>query len=133
MTDVSSGQFLQGPCPSLALSELPFLSTPPLFDVRTAEEYTQGYIPGALNQPLFDHLERSTIGTLYKQVSPDSAKAVGLCYAEPRIQKLLESFQPWQKVIRRYFPYGVNKGKGQVNCEEINGGIVGDHFWDSSI
>ena len=97
MTDVSSGQFLQGPCPSLALSELPFLSTPPLFDVRTAEEYTQGYIPGALNQPLFDHLERSTIGTLYKQVSPESATAAGLCYAEPRIQKLLESFQPWQK------------------------------------
>ena len=57
MTDVSSGQFLQGPCPSLALSELPFRSTPPLFDVRTAEAYAQGYIPEALNQPLFDRLE----------------------------------------------------------------------------
>ena len=79
------------------MSELPFLSPPPLFDVRTAEEYTQGHIPGALNQPLFDHFERSTIGTLYKQVSPESAMAAGLHYVEPRVQQLVESFQPWQK------------------------------------
>ena len=97
VTEVPPGQFLQGPCPSLALSELPFLSPPPLFDVRTAEEYTQGHIPGALNQPLFDHFERSTIGTLYKQFSPESAVSAGLRYVEPRVQQLVESFQPWQQ------------------------------------
>jgi tRNA 2-selenouridine synthase len=97
VTEISSGQFLQGPCPSLTLSELLFLSPPPLFDVRTAEEYAQGHIPRALNQPLFDRFERSTIGTLYKQVSPESAMEAGLRCVEPRVQQMVESFQSWRQ------------------------------------
>ena len=38
-----------------------------LIDVRTFQEYKKGSIPDALNFPLFDNLERSEIGLIYRK------------------------------------------------------------------
>lgn len=96
MTETFPQRFLRGPCPSRTVAELPSLASSPLFDVRTPEEFAQGAIPGAQSQPLFDHSERATIGTLYKQTSREAALAAGAQFVEPRLEQLLEGFRPWQ-------------------------------------
>lgn len=44
-----------------------------LIDLRSPSEFGQDHLPGALNVPLFDDLERALIGTLYRQSSPAAA------------------------------------------------------------
>lgn len=63
-----------------------FIKTPgPLFDVRSPGEFLQGSIPGAINLPLFSDQERAEVGTLYKQVSPESAFLHGLKITGPKL------------------------------------------------
>ena len=57
----------------------------PLFDVRSPAEYQKGHIPGAHSLPLFTDEERSLVGTLYKQHSPDSAYLKGLDLVAPKL------------------------------------------------
>ena len=59
--------FLQGQLSSIEVSEA-LQPSNTLIDVRTSEEHFQGAIPGSRNHPLFDGLERSLIGQLYRQV-----------------------------------------------------------------
>ena len=42
-------------------------------DVRSPKEFAQDHLPGAINVPLFDDVEREIIGTLYARTSPDAA------------------------------------------------------------
>jgi tRNA 2-selenouridine synthase len=49
-----------------------------LIDVRSPSEFKDSTIPGSVNIPLFDDLERAQVGTLYKQESVDAAKDKGL-------------------------------------------------------
>jgi tRNA 2-selenouridine synthase len=44
-----------------------------LIDLRSPSEFAQDHLPGALNVPLFDDLERALIGTLYARSSPAAA------------------------------------------------------------
>ncbi|NOT30904.1 MAG: tRNA 2-selenouridine(34) synthase MnmH [Planctomycetes bacterium] len=44
-----------------------------LIDLRSPAEFTADHLPGAVNVPLFDDLERALIGTLYARKSPESA------------------------------------------------------------
>lgn len=48
-----------------------------LVDLRSPAEFEQDHLPGAVNVPLFDDVERAMIGTLYKRVSPEAAFARG--------------------------------------------------------
>lgn len=59
-------------------------------DVRTPAEFKQGHIPGAKNFPLFSDEERAEIGTLYKQVSRESAFNRGLELVGPRMRQMVE-------------------------------------------
>ncbi|MEO6131884.1 MAG: tRNA 2-selenouridine(34) synthase MnmH [Saprospiraceae bacterium] len=61
-----------------------------IFDVRSPLEYVAGHIPGAVNIPLFSDEERATVGTLYKQVSPESALKEGLKIAGSKMNELLD-------------------------------------------
>lgn len=73
-----------------------------VLDVRTPSEFQQGHIPGALNLPLFSDEERAEIGTLYKQVSRESALMRGLELVGPRMTKLIEKaavFAPGKDVL----------------------------------
>lgn len=44
-------------------------------DLRSPKEFAEDHLPGAVNVPLFDDLERAVIGTLYVKRSPDEAFA----------------------------------------------------------
>ncbi|MBK8492161.1 MAG: tRNA 2-selenouridine(34) synthase MnmH [Saprospirales bacterium] len=61
-----------------------------ILDVRTPSEFEQGHIPGASNFPLFSDEERVEIGTLYKQVSRDTAFHRGLELIGPRMASMVE-------------------------------------------
>lgn len=61
-----------------------------LLDVRTPAEFEKGHIPGAQSFPLFSNEERIKVGTLYKQVSPDSAFLKGLDFVGPKMSGLIK-------------------------------------------
>jgi tRNA 2-selenouridine synthase len=48
-----------------------------IIDVRAPAEYEEDHIPGAINLPVLDDVERARVGTIYKQVSPFDARKVG--------------------------------------------------------
>ena len=54
-------------------------------DVRSESEFAQGHIIGAINMPILSDEERHEVGTLYKQVSIEKAKRLGLQYASRKI------------------------------------------------
>ena len=63
----------------------------PIVDVRSPAEYLKGHIPGAVNIPIFDNLERAKVGTVYKQQSRDEAIALGLEIVGPKMKSFTES------------------------------------------
>jgi tRNA 2-selenouridine synthase len=66
-------------------SILKLASELPMLDVRSPGEYAQGHIPGAISFPLFSDTERAEVGTLYKQVGPESALICGLEIVGPKM------------------------------------------------
>jgi tRNA 2-selenouridine synthase len=62
----------------------------PVLDVRAPGEYLAGHIPGALNLPLFDDIERARVGTAYKQQSPEVALLLGLEVAGSHMREYVE-------------------------------------------
>ncbi|MEZ6093592.1 MAG: tRNA 2-selenouridine(34) synthase MnmH [Pirellulaceae bacterium] len=62
----------------------------PIIDVRSPGEFAQGHIPGAINLPLFDDEERSSIGKSYKQNGRRLAVLKGLDIAGPKMRQLAE-------------------------------------------
>jgi tRNA 2-selenouridine synthase len=59
-------------------------------DVRSPSEYNAGHIPGAVNIPLFDDLERSAVGTKYKKEGRLPAILEGLKHVGPSLRSKLE-------------------------------------------
>ncbi|MDQ0253611.1 tRNA 2-selenouridine synthase [Evansella vedderi] len=68
-----------------------------LIDVRSPGEFKEFHIPGSIHLPLFTDDERKAIGTLYKQVCPDSAKKEGVAIFS---KKLPAFYVEWQKLER---------------------------------
>ena len=48
-----------------------------IIDVRSPAEFANDHIPGAVNLPVLDDIQRAEVGTLYKQVSPFASKRAG--------------------------------------------------------
>ncbi|MBC7477653.1 MAG: tRNA 2-selenouridine(34) synthase MnmH, partial [Pseudorhodobacter sp.] len=48
-----------------------------IIDVRAPAEFAEDHIPGAISLPVLDDAERAEVGTIYKQVSPFTARKVG--------------------------------------------------------
>ena len=42
-------------------------------DLRSPGEFAEDHLPGAVNVPLFDDVERAVVGTLYRRESPEAA------------------------------------------------------------
>jgi tRNA 2-selenouridine synthase len=57
-----------------ALADLRFDT---LIDVRAPSEFADDHVPGAINLPVLNDTERAEIGTLYKQISPFTARKRG--------------------------------------------------------
>ena len=60
-----------------SLTEIFTLGFDDIIDVRAPAEYAEDHIPGAINLPVLDDAERAEVGTIYKQVSPFTARKVG--------------------------------------------------------
>ena len=48
-----------------------------IIDVRSPAEWAEDHVPGAISLPVLDDVERARVGTIYKQVSPFSARKIG--------------------------------------------------------
>ena len=66
------------------------LPTGLIIDARSESEFIDDHIHGAINLPTMNDAERIEIGTLYKQVSPFSARLKGAAYANRNIARHLE-------------------------------------------
>lgn len=60
-----------------SLADLPRMGFDDIIDVRAPAEYADDHIPGAISLPVLDDAERAEVGTIYKQVSPFTARKVG--------------------------------------------------------
>lgn len=56
-----------------------------VIDVRSPIEFKKGHMPGAINIPLFDDMERAEIGTLYKAKGKEDAVMRGLEIVSPKL------------------------------------------------
>lgn len=48
-----------------------------IIDVRAPLEFAEDHLPGAISLPVLDDEERARVGTIYKQVSPFTARKLG--------------------------------------------------------
>lgn len=60
-----------------SLSDLASHGFDDIIDVRAPAEYAEDHLPGAISLPVLDDAERARVGTIYKQVSPFSARKIG--------------------------------------------------------
>lgn len=65
-------------------------------DVRSPIEYMNDTIPDSINLPLLSNNEREEIGYVYKNISKEEAKELGLKYAS---EKLLEFYNKTKEII----------------------------------
>lgn len=65
-------------------------------DVRTSEEFEENSLPGAINLPIFDKIERSIIGTMYKQQGKDIAVDKGFDLVSERLTEIVAAFEPYR-------------------------------------
>ncbi|MGE7603691.1 tRNA 2-selenouridine(34) synthase MnmH [Peribacillus sp. NPDC097675] len=63
-----------------------------VIDVRSPSEYKDATIPGSLNIPFFNDEERAEVGTLYKQVSAQTAKERGLEIISVKLPGFIKEF-----------------------------------------
>lgn len=63
----------------------------PIADVRSPSEFNSGHIPGAVNIPLFDDIERAAVGTKFKKEGRLPAILEGLKYTGPAMSTKLEN------------------------------------------
>lgn len=61
-----------------------------VLDVRSEAEYEESHLPGALNFPILDNVERREVGILYKQLGKEQAVSKALDFAKPKLKGLKE-------------------------------------------
>lgn len=61
-----------------------------VIDVRSPIEFKKGHMPGAINIPLFDDLERAEIGTLYKVKGKEDAVMRGMEIVSPKLTEFIK-------------------------------------------
>jgi tRNA 2-selenouridine synthase len=75
-----------------------------VIDVRSPGEFADDHLPGAINLPVLDDLQRETVGTIYKQQSPFVAKKIGAAMVSENIarhlrESLLDHPREWRPLI----------------------------------
>jgi tRNA 2-selenouridine synthase len=58
-------------------------------DLRSPSEFAEDHVPGAVNVPLFDDVQRALVGTLYRQVSPSAAFDEGRAIVRSKIRDMV--------------------------------------------
>ena len=59
------------------ITDLATLGFDDIIDVRAPAEFAEDHLPGAINLPVLNDEERARVGTIYKQVSPFTARKLG--------------------------------------------------------
>jgi tRNA 2-selenouridine synthase len=60
-----------------SLADLAAYGFDDIIDVRAPAEYAEDHLPGAISLPVLNDEERARVGTIYKQVSPFTARKLG--------------------------------------------------------
>ena len=60
-----------------SLADIATLGFDSIIDVRSPSEWAEDHVPGAVSLPVLDDAERARVGTIYKQVSPFTARKLG--------------------------------------------------------
>mgnify|MGYP000252818974 FL=1 len=63
---------------------------PDIIDARSEGEYAEDFIPGAINHPVLNNVERARVGTLNKVASAFEAKRMGAALVSRNIANMLE-------------------------------------------
>jgi tRNA 2-selenouridine synthase len=61
-----------------------------IIDVRSPAEFAEDHLPGAISLPVLDDAERARVGTIYKQVSPFTARKLGAALVARNAARHLE-------------------------------------------
>ncbi len=61
-----------------------------LIDVRSEGEFAEDALPGALNLPLLDNVQRAAVGKTYKEQGVAAAKRLGMHLVAPKLPELIE-------------------------------------------
>ena len=62
-----------------------------IIDVRSPSEYANDHVPGAINMPVLNDIERAEVGTIYKQIGSFEAKRRGAELISRNISHILET------------------------------------------
>lgn len=62
-----------------------------IIDVRSPSEFAEDHLPGAINCPVLNDVERIQVGTLYKQVNSFEAKKVGAAIVSKNIAQHIDT------------------------------------------
>jgi tRNA 2-selenouridine synthase len=73
-----------------SLADLPSHAFDDIIDVRAPAEFAEDHLPGAISLPVLDDEERARVGTIYKQVSPFTARKLGAALVAKNAAKHLE-------------------------------------------
>ncbi|HEY8875775.1 MAG TPA: tRNA 2-selenouridine(34) synthase MnmH [Desulfosporosinus sp.] len=79
------------------VQDLKNLDHPILVDVRSEGEFAEATLPGAINLPLFDNVERAQVGTTYTQTTPTLARELGLRIISPKLPQLVKKVEELSK------------------------------------
>ncbi|MDK8643681.1 tRNA 2-selenouridine(34) synthase MnmH [Niallia taxi] len=111
-----------------------------LVDVRSPAEFAENTIPGSINIPLFNNEERAEIGTIYKQVSVDAAKARGVEIVSAKLPEFVRAFQELSRDVVVFCWRGGMRSKTSatlidlmgVHAFRLQGGIRSYRQWTVS-
>lgn len=73
-----------------SLSDLAALGFDAIIDARAPAEYAEDHLPGAISLPVLNDEERARVGTIYKQVSPFTARKLGAALVSRNVAGHLE-------------------------------------------
>lgn len=108
----------------ISLDDALKLDNPIFVDMRSPSEFANGAIPGAVNIPLLDDVERGEVGTLYKLTGPEAAKQQGLALVSAKLPDLVGSIREHYKSGRTVVVYcwrGGMRSKSVVGILDIMG------------
>ena len=90
---------------TITIEEAQQLSQPIYIDMRSPAEFSIGHILDAINIPIFSNEERAEVGTLYKNVSAEKAKDLGLSIASRKLPNFVTEIRNLSKFGRPIVVY----------------------------
>lgn len=72
-----------------SLADLAALGFDDIIDARAPAEYDEDHLPGAISLPVLDDAERARVGTIYKQLTPFTARKLGAALVAQNVARHL--------------------------------------------